>query len=161
MGNWCTQLHEDDWMLWFASIFCLVVVFWIDFVPLDNWLQNWPFCKPSTVVEYDLPLNIFRVRNGTLAPLCVSLMFSNTVETILFLCLAYTTPEKETESLISRSRKLSKSCMARNFNNKAQWWKMCLMTTSCARWWLGTSDSHQKLVRKAMETKQGGNDLGA
>ena len=29
----------------------------------DSWLQNWPFCKPSIIVEYGLPLNIFR--NGT------------------------------------------------------------------------------------------------
>ena len=26
----------------------------------DSWLQNWPFCKPSTIVQYGLPLNIFR-----------------------------------------------------------------------------------------------------
>ena len=39
MGNWCTQLLEDDWTLWFASIFCLVVVFWIDSVPLVEPLQ--------------------------------------------------------------------------------------------------------------------------
>ena len=33
-------------------------------------MQNLPFCKPSTVVEYCLPLNM----NGTLAPSCVSLI---------------------------------------------------------------------------------------
>ena len=48
-----------------------------------------------------MPLNIFR--NGTLAPSCVSLihfgfyttvLFINTVETTLFLCVAHTTPKK-------------------------------------------------------------------
>ena len=53
----------------------------------SSWLQNCPFCKPSIIVKYGLPLNIYR--NCTLAPLCVSLvpfvfyttnLFSNTVE---------------------------------------------------------------------------------
>ena len=51
----------------------------------DSWLQNWPFCKPSIIVEYGLPLNIFR--NGTLAPSCVSLIPFGFYTTVLFAIL--------------------------------------------------------------------------
>ena len=103
--NWFCSLG------WSCKILkCFKPLLQLSYSLADSWLQNWPFCKPPMIVEYGLPLNIFR--SGIKASLCVSLipfrfcttvLFSNTVETTLFsLCGVHHTRKDHFSSCCGR-----------------------------------------------------------